>query len=62
MILAKVLTPAIALVDTDHPAALHKELAECRDLQYRISMDGSEYYARLHASWKEMPAGGADVS
>jgi hypothetical protein len=50
MILAKVLTPSIALVDTQPPSDLHKELTGCKDLQHRICMDGSEYYARLHAT------------
>ncbi len=52
MVLAKVLAPEIALVDADGPATLSKKLTEHKEVQHRICLDGSEYYARLHASWE----------
>jgi hypothetical protein len=58
MVLAKVLAPEISLVDADDPATLSKKLAEHKDLQHRICLDGSEYYARLHATWTDATAAG----
>lgn len=53
MVLAKVLSPELVLIDVDHPAVISTMLAKHKAFQHRICMDGSEYYARLHALWKD---------
>ena len=50
LLLAKVLAPAIAIVDMDSPAALYKSLELSPKLQHRVCMDSSAYYARLRAN------------
>jgi hypothetical protein len=48
MLLAKILTPEIRIVDADHPVALSRKLSAHAEFQRRIGFSGSEYYARLH--------------
>jgi hypothetical protein len=49
LLLAKVLDPAVTLLDADSPATIFETLKPHAKFQHRLCMDGSEYYARLSA-------------
>jgi glycosyltransferase involved in cell wall biosynthesis len=48
LILAKILPPETEIIDLEAPDVLSTNLAVHRNLQHRLCLDASDYYARLH--------------